>query len=98
MLKMGVSVYDLRDEMRRALNKIEDCYNVEGLEAVITSTTGGVHMPSSLHYVGRAVDVRKPPETKLDRIVRCLRDKLGKNFDVVVEHDHIHIEYDPKRR
>lgn len=79
---------------------------------VITSITDGTHSRKSLHYVGRAVDVRfmgrhrmggvlggsesHSMERTRDWAVR-LRQQLGVAYDVLVEKDHLHIEWDPKR-
>ena len=32
----------------------------------------------------------------MDEFISGLREKLGKDFDVIMEVTHIHIEYDPK--
>lgn len=73
-------------------------------EAVITSTYEGTHSVGSLHYANEAFDVRKPSAMDKEKFkdehnkeaVRGLKDKLGKDFDIVLEKTHIHIEYDPK--
>jgi len=105
LLKPGVSLRCLKREIRRALNIIEDVYvNVAGHESIITSTTEGTHSPGSLHYAGQAVDVALPgahnmyvrPGGSANAVVKKLREKLGKDYDVVLEKDHIHVEYDPK--
>lgn len=68
-------------------------------EFVVTSVKDGKHSARSLHYVGLAMDVRiwglKEDADKVQAISE-LRDALGKDYDVVLEGDHIHIEYDPK--
>jgi len=48
-----------------------------------------------LHYANDAFDSNKP-EFKREEILRGLKIDLGQKFDVVMEVDHIHIEYDPK--
>jgi len=105
LLKAGVSLRCLKREIRRALNIIEDVYiNIAGHESIITSTTEGTHSPSSLHYAGQAVDIALPgahnmyvrPGGSTNAVVKKLREMLGKDYDVVLEKDHIHVEYDPK--
>lgn len=81
--------------MRRALPVIESVYREFGYEAVLTSTDEGDHSPGSLHYAGLAVDVRLPPDNEM-AVVAKLKVKLGHDFDIVHEYDHVHIEYDPK--
>jgi len=95
LLKPGVDISRLNREIRRTLNKVDHIYNQAGEEAVITSTWDGVHSPSSLHYSNDAYDVRLPM-TNGRQIAKKIRQRLGKDYDVVVEKTHIHIEYDPK--
>ena len=93
LLKLGVDISRLERDMRRALNII-DAINKEseGGEAVITSTYEGDHSSSSLHYANLAIDIR----LGMNKIqtVKMLRRGLGRKFDVVLEKDHIHIEYE----
>ena len=73
-------------------------------DLTVTSITDGKHSVNSLHYQGRAIDLRvKDDETGLPFdgrhqliAVRELRRHLGKDYDVVLEPTHIHVEYDPK--
>lgn len=63
----------------------------------ITSAFDGTHQPGSLHYVGRALDFRRwDIETSATLVCADLRKELGPDFDVVLESDHIHVEFDPK--
>lgn len=67
-------------------------------EAVVTSVLDGVHSKNSLHYSGNAFDLRVwiyTPE-QIAQLAGELKKSLGKNYDVVFEGDHIHVEYDPK--
>jgi len=68
-------------------------------ECVVTSVADGKHGTNSLHYKGRAFDLRTRdipiairPTLFADLCAR-LRP-LG--FDVIDEEDHFHCEYDPK--
>lgn len=45
---------------------------------VITSTTGGVHTPTSYHYSGRAVDLASGSVTEMKRAQRAIARRLGK--------------------
>lgn len=82
--------------MALAVLACERVYAKQGYDLVVTSVTDGDHKSGSLHHTGCAVDLRLPP---LDAplMVGSLRDALGVEFDVVLETDHIHVEYDPKR-
>ena len=97
-LKAGV-VLSLSPEMAKALHAIErEHLRVVGRHAIITSGRDGTHRPDSLHYSGNAVDIRSRDLSveKKYLLASALKTALGIRFDVIVEHDHIHIEYDPK--
>lgn len=66
---------------------------------VITSVLDGKHMKFSKHYRGLAIDVRinDKPIDEVHRFYYTLTyDSNLKDYDIVLEKDHIHIEYDPK--
>ena len=76
------------------------CYHYakRGYSLVVTSLEDGNHMKGSFHYVGRAADLRTrdiPPDV-CKQLVRDIKASLGNDYDVVLEKDHIHLEYDPK--
>jgi hypothetical protein len=67
-------------------------------DLVITSLRDGNHMAGSLHPRGYAADLRTsdvPPATR-PAIAATLKAELGPAFDVVLEVDHIHVEFDPE--
>ena len=67
---------------------------------VITSGIDGKHSSGSLHYKGYALDLRiwnLPNPELAQNAAQALREALGEDFDVVLEKDHIHVEFDPKR-
>lgn len=66
---------------------------------VITSWMDGKHINGSKHFSGLALDFRTRilTESEKHRFTQALRDELGRDFDVVLESDHLHVEYDPKR-
>ena len=74
-------------------------------ELVVTSGMEGTHSPGSLHYVGLAVDLRLPAvdlrlpsdRAKCLAIRNELAERLGQDFDVLLEADHFHIECQPKQ-
>lgn len=69
-----------------------------GLLLVITSGTDGTHMVGSKHYKGEALDIRISNLTneEISLVKIGLLTKLGVKYDVILEKDHIHVEYDPK--
>lgn len=94
-LKSGVRVSGLRPEMCVALMAAESAYLRFDEELIVTSALEGVHMAASLHYVGAAVDLRLPAKRR-QQIARNIRERLGGDYDVVLERSHIHIEFQPK--
>lgn len=97
-LKAGV-VLCVGAPLARRLTDIEECVlKVTGLELFITSAADGVHMPGSRHYTGEAIDLRIRSVDADKRVVlrAALQSVLGSLFDVVLEVDHIHIEFDPR--
>jgi len=95
LIKPGVDISRLTRPTRRALGPCDAFYFTRDFELVITSTYEGTHSPGSLHYANQAFDTRLPDPYPADFIPK-LADRLGPNFDVVEEGNHIHIEYDPK--
>lgn len=100
-LKPGVNVQGLRPEILLAMIIARDVYVKEGLEACcITSVCDGKHSPTSLHYAGQAFDIRIwdiAPDA-LGNLVLAIRAALTTDYDVVLEKDHIHVEYQPRYR
>lgn len=95
LVKAGVDISRLRPEIRKKLNEIaRRVWSIEKTELVITSTYEGNHSEGSLHYANLAVDIRR--HKKGQEVRDELRDKFGMDYDVILESDHIHIEYDPK--
>ena len=80
---------------------IRDEYRQHNIEVVITSGNDGRHSVTSKHYAGNALDIRTrtlpSPEEDGRAIAQRLNQSLGRDFDVIFEGDHIHVEYDPKR-
>ena len=97
LVKFGVDISRLERNTRRSLRTVESIHLEYEIEAVITSTYEGNHGVGSLHYANQAYDLRRSP-TQSDHtvIVDILKSRLGINFDIVDESNHIHIEYDPK--
>jgi len=94
-LKPGVRVSGIRAEMALAAYVAEGIWRDQGQELVITSITEGKHSRGSLHYQGAAMDLRIW-NIDAHRAQRDLLDRLGEDYDVVLERDHIHCEFQPK--
>jgi hypothetical protein len=96
LIKLGVDISRLKPPIRKKLNTIEKIFNdCADCEAVISSTYEGNHSPSSLHYADLAIDFRLPPRN-VNIVVEELKRRLGKDYDILREVNHIHIEFDPK--
>lgn len=86
-----------------AVQVAEEVYaNMEGQDLVVTSWQDGTHSRASLHWVGHAVDIRTKAagisvERAQDLASEIARRLPPTEFDVVVESDHIHMEWQPKR-
>jgi len=102
-IKSGVQIENLTTPMMLGIKICHDVYKLyTNSPMVITSGTEGYHQKNSLHPFGNAVDLRLPSSyhSVIDThegLVTSMSNFLGEAFDVVLEHDHIHVEYDPQR-
>jgi len=87
-------------EIRYAIDVANEVYlAIAGQPVVVTSLNDSVHMPGSLHYAGSAADLRTHTLSgdQVQRVWSALNARLyWQGFDVVLESNHIHVEYDPK--
>lgn len=97
-IKPGVNITGICPELVLALLIADGIWLAEGTDLVITCGADGKHRKNSLHYVTRAVDLRRRnlPAGRAAPVARSLRTALGKDYDVVVERSHIHVEFQPK--
>ena len=81
----------------RLVDKFDEIFAGYGAEAVITSGVDGKHSRGSIHYSGGAVDLRSRDMTVSEQLaaVKELKERLGPDFDVILEGNHIHLEYQP---
>lgn len=85
--------------IQHAISVAASAYGAHGVELVVTSLRDGRHMQGSLHYSGNAVDLRRwdiDAKQVTSQVVAQIRSQLGSDYDVILESDHIHIEFDPK--
>lgn len=86
-------------QIKKAINLADAVSKgINSKEIVITSGLDGKHGAKSLHYTGNAFDIRTwiYTEAEIEQLMKDIKELLGKDYDVVLESDHIHIEYDPK--
>jgi len=99
-LKPGVSLANLQPQMFIPVMVVKEVFDSYGIELVITSGYDGQHSTTSLHYAGCALDFRTRKflsSADLNKAVEEIRDRLTKDFDVVLESDHLHVEMQPRR-
>ena len=97
--KLGVNTEALSPHITSRFGVVDHIFlKHAGREAIITSGNDSQHMIKSLHYKGRAIDLRTKDLTdKIKiKIVEDLRKTLGPDYDVILESTHIHVEFDPK--
>lgn len=100
-IKDGAVIAGLDIKMRPVLIEAEKIWKRYGREEGITITSGldGVHSAGSLHYYGRAIDLRTRyfSESEKSVVFQELKEVLDETlYDVVSHSTHIHVEYDPK--
>jgi hypothetical protein len=98
-LKQGVDLHILSPQAVLGMSILDGVWGNLGYGIFyITSVADGRHSRKSLHRLGMAFDVRLPPgvETTFKAVVERAKEALGEDFDVVLEEDHIHVEWDPK--
>lgn len=99
MIKSGVDLRGVQPQMAIAYSIACAVWQERaGVPCVITSASDGKHGPNSLHYKGMALDLRTHSlrSEQVAPVFAALKSALGAQFDVVLEVDHIHLEFDPK--
>ena len=100
-IKEGADIRGIRPELVLAYTiilYIYTKYDDGDVQCVITEGTGGKHGVGSLHYVGQAIDLRIWGLTESEKrtLLADITKSLSKQFDVILESDHIHVEFQPK--
>ena len=102
-LKNGVVINGAHfyDEMVRILDIARDTAPPLINDTVwVTSANDSRHMEGSLHYKNRAFDIRTRniinKNEHADQWVADMREQLGEDYDIILESDHIHAEFDPQ--
>ena len=68
-------------------------------DCFVTSMNDAVHMRGSKHYTDDAADFRTRTLTaeQVRLWAKVAKRRLGSEYDVVVEKDHLHVEADSKK-
>ena len=106
-VKEGVSIRGLQPQLFHAWNVAEELYEQYDADCWLTAGVDGRHGHGSLHYVGYAIDLRirnlsagtgidAEVTTKAGILKVEIQKQLGSEYDVVLESNHFHIEFQPK--
>lgn len=70
------------------------------IDVVVNSWSDGKHSPTSLHPYDLAVDLDTEGDRPADlkRLHTYLARWAGPQYDVLLESDHIHVEWDSRRQ
>lgn len=96
-VKPGVETNGLQPEAWRIVSEAGALWRERGGEDLtLTSAMEGSHSAQSLHFQGLAVDLRTRDLSKAEILDRAnqLLGRLGGGYDVIIEADHLHVEYD----
>lgn len=92
----GVRLHGLRPEIILAIMIADQVFDGYGSDAIVTSAIEGKHSRGSLHYAGSAVDLRRWHLDDPVEAVKELQERLGDDYDVILEDTHIHVEWQAK--
>ncbi len=97
-LKHSVDPAQIKPEVNLAIQVALSIWSRQNEPVLtITSISDSKHSSTSLHYVGYAVDLRiRELHTTPKDLVTALTQALPHCYDVILEHNHIHLEYQPK--
>jgi hypothetical protein len=100
-VKTGVILTGIRPEVFFAWQVACNIWEEVFVPCVISSGREGTHSAHSLHYEGLAIDLRLPswygrPVGDDHQVYAALKQELGPLYDVVLEGNHVHVEYQPK--
>lgn len=95
--KDGVSLVGMQPEAIFGIDQCLTAYHEIDLTMTLTSCRDGQHGQHSHHFKGLAWDMRVWDLTgRIDWFCRKLTERLGPDYQVINEENHIHAEYDPK--
>ena len=97
-LKNGVNPSQIKPEINLAIMVALSIWSRQNEPVLtITSVADSKHGLTSLHYVGYAIDIRiRELHSNPKELADVLRDSLVSDYDVILEGNHIHLEYQPK--
>jgi len=81
-----------------AITIAEQVYAEYGKELVWTSANDARHSVTSLHYNGDAGDFRIYDDVDMVSVRNEIKRRLNIDYDIILEGNHLHIEFQPRRR
>ena len=96
--KTGVVLHLLRQPIVDLLNFLAKIAKEIQTNIIITSMNDGKHREGSFHYINLAVDIRiwnLPSFRTAENLTNLIRG-LHENYDVILEKNHIHVEWDDR--
>jgi hypothetical protein len=97
-----VTVENMHPRMTWAMFEADQIWFKLGQELIVTSGDEKTarHSRTSLHYAGAAADFRTNyfNDEEKNEARDNLALTLGADFDCILESDHLHCEWQPKRR
>jgi hypothetical protein len=96
-LKAGVRIQGVSTELTFAMWIVAEVFRDNNIPLVVTSCVEGTHTRGSEHYQGNAIDLRTRdmPADKVKYVRDVLAQRLGADFQILVEKDHLHVGYFP---
>lgn len=98
--KDGTVNLDVNPAFTQAVPVLKTAWAMLGLDCVVTSGKDGQHSKNSAHYSGNALDLRTwdiskhmTPMAFGYNLAVALKLVCGDGFYVVLDGDHIHLEY-----
>ncbi len=99
MIKPGVDVRGIQPEILLARIIAGEIFARYGVAAIITSALDGKHSKNSKHYTGQAIDLRtRHMDARLRPVIaEAIKKALGRRYFVLLEKDHIHVQFGRKK-
>jgi hypothetical protein len=95
--KWSTRIAGVKPEIILGLLLMQEVFKMYDEEITLTSLTDGEHSTRSYHPMGYAIDLRLPVFADAKGLCTQLDIALGPEFDVFLEIDHIHVEFDVRK-
>lgn len=94
-----VRVSGIQQETVLGIMICHQVFTEEKQKFTVTSVVDGTHKPGSFHYSGLAFDLRTYDLRGIGvlSMAQKLRDRLPSEYQIIVESDHIHVEFDDEQ-